>query len=175
MISPWIGPFYAKSIASLTICHYVLTHTRVSSDDCLDHRIPTNYVTKVILGMLAELVFRGFCIGSMTYILPQLGEYAGDLYGYYAEPPKDQACQVSLHCRDLLRFGATNRHQNMLIRVNTLYWNPHIIVSFLPNIWKLGKIFMFAHKITLSLMNIAFYYTTLKCNIFFFCQAKNLS
>ncbi len=56
-----------------------------------------------------------FPIAKKLIFLPnanlcKLGEYIGDLYGHYAEPPKDWNCQVLLFCHDLLRFGGTNSH-----------------------------------------------------------------
>ncbi len=49
-----------------------------------------------------------FLDSKKVFFLP----YAiGDLYGHYAEPPKDQACQVSSLWHNLLWFGGTKSHQ----------------------------------------------------------------
>ncbi len=58
----------------------------VSSDDCLCHQIAANHGNVTRLGRL----------GLWEVPHSKLGEYISDLYGHYAEPPKEEVCQVWL-------------------------------------------------------------------------------
>ncbi len=100
---------------------------------CVTHEIAVEFrvdfksgVRNIIFPIAKKLIFLPYAN------LCKLGEYIGDLYGHYAEPPKDQVCQVWFCWHNLLGFGGTNSHQRTPSHELThLFRGRHTTISYL--------------------------------------------